>query len=365
MTYQERLALVTGDDIPPPALHGDARRTELSAGTVFPVLSLDRGQVRWEDYAQVLTPVTHVDGSNDGVFYKREDYFAPLGYGGINGSKLRQCIWLLHGAARAGYAGVLSAGSVKSPQHAMVATVARHYGLRSYHVLGATKPETCGQHDSVAIAQSAGAAFEFITVGYNAALQRRVKDLQASDEFQNYFRLEYAISVDHEREPAARVAQFHTAGASQVLNLPDTRRLIVPAGSCNTAASILWGVIGSTRQSPAEIHLVGVGHNRMLWLRDRLDILGARLTMVGRGQWELRGFGHQPRKVVYHDLVGAGYTEYQQMWSEQMGGITMHPTYEAKVARWLRTQRPDLLQDACFWVVGSEPKHAVMKGVFA
>ena len=39
-----------------------------------------------EDHLLDLTPVENIGG----MWWKREDKFAPLGYGGINGSKLRQ-----------------------------------------------------------------------------------------------------------------------------------------------------------------------------------------------------------------------------------------------------------------------------------
>ena len=58
--------------------------------SIFKTLSTDRKVVKWEDYLRHLTPVEN----HQGVWFKREDYFAPLGYGGPNGSKMRQLIWL-------------------------------------------------------------------------------------------------------------------------------------------------------------------------------------------------------------------------------------------------------------------------------
>ena len=59
--------------------------------TIFNNISIDRSVVKWSDYMFNLTPVEKVGKT----YFKREDKFAPLGYGGINGSKLRQCIWLV------------------------------------------------------------------------------------------------------------------------------------------------------------------------------------------------------------------------------------------------------------------------------
>ena len=52
----------------------------LNEGTIFDVQSLDRKNVRWEDYLYRQTPVEHIGG----IYFKREDKFAPLGYGSIN-----------------------------------------------------------------------------------------------------------------------------------------------------------------------------------------------------------------------------------------------------------------------------------------
>lgn len=64
--------------------------------TVFPICTIDRQDIKWEDYLYELTPVEfHADSkTGKGCYFKREDYFAPLGYGGLNGSKLRQAIYL-------------------------------------------------------------------------------------------------------------------------------------------------------------------------------------------------------------------------------------------------------------------------------
>ena len=72
----------------------------LNKQSVFDVFSINRNKVRWEDYLYRLTPVEHIknkDGKS--CYFKREDYFAPLGYHGINGSKLRQAIYLFANTA--------------------------------------------------------------------------------------------------------------------------------------------------------------------------------------------------------------------------------------------------------------------------
>ena len=90
--------------------------TMTATGSLFPVFSLDRRVSCWEDYLDVQTPIEEFEG----LRVKRDDYFAPLGPGGINGGKVRQLVWLLaryrHEQEASGRAqGVLMGGSVKSP----------------------------------------------------------------------------------------------------------------------------------------------------------------------------------------------------------------------------------------------------------
>ena len=65
--------------------------------------SIDRNLVHWEDHILDLSPVEKIGG----LWFKREDKFAPLGYGGINGSKLRVCIWLIDQSVKQGSTGVV------------------------------------------------------------------------------------------------------------------------------------------------------------------------------------------------------------------------------------------------------------------
>lgn len=328
-------------------------------GLIFDVHSFDRSSVQWEHYLDRITPVEE----RGGISFKREDYFAPLGHGGINGSKLRQCIYLVwrygHGSA-----GVLSAASVLSPQHAMVASVARHFGLPSVHVLGATTYEAARKHDSVAIAEAAGAQFDFIGAGWNPALKQRVRELH-STSCRGFYKLEYAISLGHLGTPVDEVREFQELGARQVVNLPhDMSRLLISAGSCNSAASVLWGLARSKRR-PVPLHLIGIGHSCVYpWLAERLQVLGVKFSSAGGRPWgwELDDTSGRAWPVYYHDLVAMKYTTYQKWVPRSLEGVAGHPTYEGKCFAWLQDKRPDLLDGhPCFWVIGGEPKADVMR----
>ena len=327
-----------------------------SSRSIFPLLALDRSKVKWSEFLYELTPVEdHGD-----IAMKREDYFAPCGYGGINGSKLRNLIVLFEQYVVGHYGGIMGAGSVRSPFHAMAAVTAKHYGLASLSVIGATKPETCIQHSSVAVAAAAGARFEFARVAYNPALQSKLRGMSRLRAYREYYPVGYAISLDHEQYAPEAVKAFHESGAHQTSNIPShIKKLIVPAGSCVTATSVLYGLAYRNLPELTQVHLVGVGHNRMEWLRARLSALGVELNPRGIDEGyvlhNLEG-DIPPYTVYYHDLVGTGWTEYQKRVKSVWHGVVGHPNYEAKVFTWLKTMRPDLIQPTtCVWVVGSEP----------
>jgi hypothetical protein len=282
----------------------------------------------------------------EGVWFKREDYYAPLGYGGPNGAKFRQLQHLFQ-RYRGNAHRVLTGASVLSPQHSMTAVLAAHYGLPSRHVVGSTTPETMKRHPNVQVALGFGATFDIIKVGYNPALQAEVKRQTGPETFV----VPYGITRDHREHPAEEVLAFHEVGAHQTGNLPpELRRLVIPAGSCNTLVSVLLGLSrdpGNLRM----VYTVGIGPDRREWTRERLRLMGVdpdRLPF----RWAERSL--HAEGVKYGDRVKASFA-----------GIDFHPTYEAKV--WRHLQQEDLLaQDdrTGFWIVGSEPRVEVARPFF-
>lgn len=330
---------------------GKRGMTSPSATSIFPS-DVDPDSLRWEDYLQVLTPVERVDGMR----YKREDRFAPYGYGGINGSKLRQCVWLVEDYVRnGGKLGVLSGTSIKSPQLVMGAAVARHYGLRCLHVIGGTTVEAAQRQTNVRLATEFGAEWEAIKVGYNPALQKRCRDLLHGDR-RGWFYLEYGITLQHDEHPIAQVEAFHKVGAGQVRNIPpDVETLVVPAGSCNSSTSILYGLALHPHPGLRRLHLIGIGPTKLDWMRERLRRI---LAYVGLPEDLYAATEHPGRGFVYeyHDLHGTGQVKYHDEVPWHHGDIEFHPTYEGKVMRYLNRCRPDIFSNrTCLWIVGSRP----------
>lgn len=336
--------------------------------SVFPVQSLSRSEVRWEEYLNTLTPITRINGRA----YKREDFFAPLGYGGINGSKLRQLVYLVeryrqHG----GRAGLITGASVLSPQISMAALVARHYELPALMVLGGSKPETSIKHENVAIAARAGATFSYVPVGFNPTLQRSVGKLATEPQLKDYFRLHYGITTP---EAASNwdVAEFHAVGAPQARNIPDDiEHLIMPAGSCNSCTSVLLGIATHRPKALRRVTLLGIGPTRLKWIADRLESIyqasGVDVMSLFRPVYhqhpELQPAWRRdaPYVLEHYDLHSTGYVKYADKKPFNLDGIDFHPTYEGKCLTYMAEHRDTFSEwwdgdgKTLFWIVGSKP----------
>lgn len=341
-----------------------------SPSTVFPVASLDRGAVRWEDHLAALTPV---EAGPSGLLYKREDKFAPLGYGGINGAKLRQLIHLVarQTARHPGTRGIMTAASVLSPQVSMAALVGAHFGLPVSVVLGATRPDTAVKHENVAIATRAGAQFIYTPVGFNPALQRACTLELQRFRYRDYYRLCYGITTPDDAADR-EVEAFHRVGAAQAANIPDgVRTLVMTAGSCNSVTSVLYGI---ARHQPAglrRVFLTGIGPTRLDWLWRRLGQI-ERATGTEIRSLFTRRYLHHPDKsggngpilLEHHDLHATGWVTYQDKKRWTQDGIDFHPTYEGKAMTYLAERSPGWWEkpkgDVLFWIVGSAPSAAAM-----
>lgn len=325
--------------------------------------------MRWEEHLSDLTPVER----RGEWLYKREDRFAPLGYGGINGSKLRQCIYLIDRYTREGAgAGVLTGASVRSPQVSMAALVARHFGLPCKIVLGATNPTSAVRHENVAIARAAGAEFLYTQVAYNPALQRAVT--KALAEHEGWYRLWYGIATPDGAGPE-EVEAFHAIGAAQVENVPpETTTIAMTAGSCFSCVSVMYGLALHRPPALRRLVLLGIGPTRLTFIRRRLEQIeeATGTQIVGQFSplfWDQRGLHHLfpyggPITLEHHDLHATKYASYDDRQPWRQDGIEFHPTYEGKAMTYMH-HRPHRFRwmgepDKLFWIVGSEPTRAAM-----
>jgi|LULM01.1.fsa_nt_gb 1-aminocyclopropane-1-carboxylate deaminase/D-cysteine desulfhydrase-like pyridoxal-dependent ACC family enzyme len=322
------------------------------------IANLGRNETCWEETLYDLTPIDEVNG----LRFKREDKYAPLGYGCINGSKLRQLVWLVNTYANTDGSkkGLISGASVHSPQLSMGSAVANHFGIASTHVLGATSPTTAIRHPDVEMATWLGATFEYSKVAYNGALQSKVRELLQTPQYADYFYLEYGVSLDHRSHRAGDIEAFHRIGAEQVRNIPECDTLIVPSGSCNSLVSVLYG-IALFEPKIKKLALVEIGPNKRDWVRDRLMAIQAKCsfpvsTILDDGRYE----------VEYHDLHRSNYVTYGETMNYTHGSIAFHPRYEGKVMTYMADRHPDYLNpDNIIWIVAGEASKEALQSVLS
>lgn len=256
----------------------------------------------------------------NGRWYKREDLHRNA-YG-VNGAKYRACRQLITSAVvREGVDWIVSAQSVRSPQAAITATLAEELGLGCTIVVGASKPETAVKHPSIKIAVEAGAMLDTTPrVAYNPVIQPYGAKLAAELEA---YQVPYAISPPADAS-VSELQDFLDQGGWQTRDIPDSiRTLVIPFGSGNTTAGVLYGLSRYAGHKPDRVVLVGVGPDRTEWLWDTLDKAGAS---------EVR------REIqIEHVPLHGWFAEYADLMPETADDIVLHPTYEGKVVRFLNT----------------------------
>ena len=340
--------------------------------TIFPQISLNRDEIHWEDYLEVLTPVEKVGK----LWFKRGDYFAPLGYGFINGDKVKVGIHIFNEYIKDKHDAILGGMSLHSPQHSFQAVAAKHYNIPSYHIIGSTTPESALRHENIEIAARFGAKFKIINIAYNPAIQKAVQD-EMKLRFQNAYPLGYAISLDHHKEPAAEIEKFHRIASHQAENIPDhIENIVIPAGSCNSTTGILYGLALHRPKNLRNVYLIGIGPQKINYFEERLDII-EKVTKKDIKIYK-RNFVDHPElsnsildffqdddgkyNLHYHDLQKRKIYEYADTETCNYEGIELHPRYEAKVFKWMyENLNAALMNDkTLFWIIGSAPRMSAL-----
>ena len=288
----------------------------------------------WHDAIYHLTPVEKIGD----IWFKREDTFSPDG--AHNGSKFRQLIWLF---SRAKFPGVVSGAVTGSPQLPMVAACAKHYGMKCVQFTGARK-------NMALAAKKLGARTKLVNPGYAPLLNRRAKDYAQKH---GWLRIETNITVT---TSDSGIEAFHRVGSEQVRNLPShMETLIIPAGSRNSAVSVLYGLHRFPPKSLKKIIFMHINKN----LAQHENEMWERLNACGVGEL--------PYQFETHDVFADGYTNYEKLMRFTYGPVVMHPRYEGKCFNYMKDRpeafRPYMNDKTLFWIVGSEPKSCISRGV--
>ena len=329
--------------------------------SVFDVKSFDRSKVQWEQHLKTLTPVEQYGK----VFYKREDKFAPLGFFSINGSKLRQCLWLVDGwVKKDNVRGIISGSVVGSPQHPFISSICKHYGIGCLIVTGS---KNYLEHTNMKLAHSLGASFYVTKIGYARALQSIAFKLKK--QLDNHEVLETNITLDERLNPPHRIEAFHKIGSYQVNNIPEhIETIFIPCGSCNSVVSILYGIALNRPKNLKRIFLMGIGNHgsyNLRYIPERLKIISKVIGVNLNKPFEYTMFNDKNRgiKLIHKNLNGTGYCSYGDWMPYDLDGIELHPRYEGKIRNYIADNK-EIFGDfwnekTLFWVVGNEPKYVL------
>lgn len=239
-----------------------------------------------------ITPI-HKIGS---IWVKREDLFT---FAGVNGGKVRSCLNLMRGAK-----GVTTAGSRKSPQINIVASIAKAMEIPFYaHCPSGALGE------ELELAKQKGANIVQYRAGYNSVIKARAREDAKQRGFTEIpFGMVCEMAVEETRK--------------QVAYIPDgVKRIVICVGSGMSLAGLLTGLNDNKLNIPVLGVVVGA---------DPVNTLNA-----------FAPFGWSSMVT----LVKAGVDYHTEIVENEYGGILLDPIYEAKCIKFL--QDGDL-----FWVIG-------------
>ena len=145
------------------------------------------------------------------------------------------------------------------------------------------------------------------------------------------FVVQYGINLDDYGEVLLG------AVAEQTQNIPDELDdLYITCGSGITASGVIVG-LERYGKNVEQIHLISTAF-------DRQEKVKATLRRYG-----------VTREFIYHDLFHTPGFVYERQQKMRIGGVKLHPQYEAKSMKYLLEH--DLNRDnALFWIVGAEPR---------
>lgn len=269
-----------------------------------------------------LTPVQTING----LRVKRDDLFAPFESGGVNGGKLRQCL-LLAQEASADSMGIITYCSLGSPQAPITAATARFLNKPCIVLYGGTNRERILQAEMPRLVIHYGGK---IVIGAKTGRHNVLHSVASkiADE-KNFFLVQYGINLSQHE------GVLISAVADQTQNIPPCKNLVAVCGSGITASGILIGL--HKYGIPVEnIHLVATAPDRREFIHGTAQKYGA------------------DRAFIYHDLYHNPKFSYDKPARARIGGVVLHPNYEAKAFLWYkRSGLKD--EDTVFWITGAKP----------
>ena len=288
----------------------------------------------------MITPIELIDN----IYYKRDDYFKPFGDYHVNGGKVRQALIMfekyLDDIQSKHNNGVITAGSVHSPQSANIAKVAELHEVKCITCVGGTKPENLDNHHMMRLTKHYGCEIKIVAGhGMSNVIHARMRKLA---EENGYMVIEQGELL--EKNPS----EMFYATADQVENIPDELdNLVVASGVGIQLMGILLG-LKKFNKKVKRIHSICVGPTRekhMKRYEDEMLNLHDGMVWDRPDSLNLNEFTMLPHKSAYgkgHDYL--------------VNGSYIDDIYEGKAYQWMLDNIDITNEKTLFWCVGKRPR---------
>ena len=288
----------------------------------------------------MITPVELYDN----IYYKRDDYFKPFGDYHVNGGKVRQALIMFEkyiDDIKSKYNnGVITAGSVHSPQSANIAKVAEFHKVKCITCVGGTKPENLDKHHMMKLTKHYGCEIKIVAGhGMSNVIHARMREL-AKDN--GYMVIEQGELL--EKNPS----EMFYATADQVENIPDELdNLVVSTGVGIQLMGILLG-LKKFNKKVKRIHSICVGPTREKHMkRYENELLKTQDGMV----WD------KPESLNLNEFTMLSHkSPYGKGHDYMVNDSYIDDIYEGKAYQWMLENVDTANEKTLFWCVGKRPR---------
>ena len=287
-----------------------------------------------------LTPVEKVEE----VFFKRDDYYKPFGEYHVNGGKVRQALIMFEKYIEKIQSkhnnGVITDGSVHSPQSANIAKVAEFHQVKCITCVGGTKPENLDKHHMMKLTKHYGCEVKIVAGhGMSNVIHARMRKLAEDNG--------YMVIEQGELLQKNPLDMFY-ATADQVENIPDELdNLVVSTGVGVQLMGILLG-LKKFNKKVKHIHSICVGPTREKHMnRYENELLKASGDLV----WE------RPESLNLNEFaMHAHKAPYGKGHDYMVNGNYIDDIYEGKAYQWMLENVDTANEKTLFWCVGKRPR---------
>ena len=288
----------------------------------------------------MITPVELYDN----IYYKRDDYFKPFGDYHVNGGKVRQALIMfekyIDDIKSKHNNGVITAGSVHSPQSANIAKVAEFHKVKCITCVGGTKPENLDKHHMMRLTKHYGCEIKIVAGhGMSNVIHARMRELAKEN---GYMVIEQGELL--EKNPS----EMFYATADQVENIPDELdNLVVSTGVGIQLMGILLG-LKKFNKKVKRIHSICVGPTREKHMkRYENELLKTQDGMV----WD------KPESLNLNEFTMLSHkSPYGKGHDYMVNDSYIDDIYEGKAYQWMLDNVDTKNEKTLFWCVGKRPR---------